>query len=234
MDTVRLQAVVFDFDGLIVDTETPIYAASANALAELGHSLSVEDWATVIGLGEADSFAALCRATGVRIDQGAFDAAYEAQDRTGHHDLPVLPGVVELLEALAQARIPCAVASSSSTAWVDGHLRRLGLRARFASLATADRVGGRSKPAPDTYQLACRDLGVDPAGCVALEDSAPGALAARAAGLRVVAVPSVITRHTDLSVADACVDSLVDLDVATLTALVADGRHRDAAGAGST
>ncbi len=88
--------------------------------------------------------------------------------------MPALPGVAELLDALAEAGIACGVASSSSAAWVEGHLERLGLRRHVGAVATADRVGGRSKPAPDTYLLACADLGARPARSVALEDSAPG------------------------------------------------------------
>jgi len=215
-----LQAVVFDFDGLIMDSETPIFAASAAAVAQLGHHLTIQAWATVVGHGEADSFQALQRAVGATLDRSTYDAAYAAQDRSWRDTLPVLDGVEALLQGLHAAGVPCAVASSSSVDWVGGHLERLGLRSHFASLATSDRVGGRAKPAPDAYLLACLDLGVDPRASVALEDSAPGVAAARAAGLNVIAVPSDITRHTDLSSADRSVSSLADLTVADLHALV--------------
>lgn len=214
-------AVVFDFDGLILDTETPIYRASADALARLGHDLSVEAWATVVGHGDEDSFSALCRAVGSDLDREAFDTAYAAQDRSWRDTQPALPGVVELLDALDVAGVPCAIASSSPASWIEGHLDRLGLGDRFEAIASEDRVGGRAKPAPDTYLLACHDLGVDPARAVALEDSAPGIAAALAAGLTVVAVPSSITRHTDLSAAHATVPSLEHLTLAELGA-----RHR--------
>jgi beta-phosphoglucomutase-like phosphatase (HAD superfamily) len=93
------------------------------------------------------------------------------------------------------------VASSSSADWVVGHLQRMGLDHHFGAFATSDRLAGRTKPAPDAYLLACRDLGVDPRGAVALEDSAHGLTAALRAGLTTVAVPSAITVHTDLSAA---------------------------------
>lgn len=214
-------AVVFDFDGLILDTETPIYRASADALATLGHDLSVEAWANVVGHGDTDSFAALCRVVGTKLDRSAFDAAYDAQDRSWRDTQPPLPGVVELLDVLAGARVPCAIASSSPGSWIETHLARLGLRGRFAAIASEDRVDGRAKPAPDTYLLACEDLGVGPSRTVALEDSAPGIEAARAAGLTVVAVPSPITRHTDLSAAHATVASLEHLTLVELGELVA-------------
>lgn len=216
-------AVVFDFDGLLCDTETPIYETARAALAELGHDLTVPAWATVIGHGDDDGFAQMCRALGAAVDRAAYEARYLAQDRSGRDLLPVLPGATELLDELAAAGVPCGVASSSPLPWVDGHLTRLGLRDRFAAVATRDRVGGRAKPAPDSYLLACADLGVDPAGCVAVEDSAPGIAAAHAAGLVVVAVPSTITAHTNLSAADATVPSLVELTVADLRALVTPG-----------
>jgi HAD superfamily hydrolase (TIGR01509 family) len=215
-----LDAVVFDFDGLIVDTETPIYEASRAALEGLGHRLSVEAWATVVGHGDEDSFAALCRALDAEVDRDAFDAGYQAQDRSWRDRQPVLPGVVDLLDALAADGVPCGIASSSPMAWIDGHLVRLGLRDRFATIASVDRVGGRAKPAPDAYLLACADLGAHPARSVAIEDSAPGTMAAHAAGLKVVAVPSHITRHTDTSRADLTVASVAELTPAALAALL--------------
>lgn len=215
-----LEAVVFDFDGLIVDSETPIFRATAAALAGLGHRLTIEGWATVVGHGEEDSFRALQSAVGATLDRSAYEAAYAAQDRSWRETVPALPGVVELLEALAEAQIPCGVASSSSSTWVEGHLDRLGLRHLVGAVATADRVGGRSKPAPDTYLLACADLGARPAGSVALEDSAPGIAAALAAGLTAVAVPSEITRHTDLRAARRSVPDLTHLTPSILAALL--------------
>ena len=213
-------AVVFDFDGLIVDTETPIFHASQTVLAGLGHEISVEAWATVVGLGDDDSFAALCRAVGADLDRSAYELAYRAQDKSWRHTQPALPGVVALLDELGAAGVACGVSSSSPTEWIESHLGRLGLRDRFDTIASVDRVGGRSKPAPDSYLLACRDLAAKPARTVALEDSAHGIAAALSAGLMVVAVPSHITRHTDLSAAHLTVGSLADISLADLTALV--------------
>ncbi len=214
------EAVVFDFDGLIFDSETPIFRASAAALAVLGHDLAVEQWATVVGHGDDDSFLAMERAVGAAIDRAAYDDAYASQDRSWRDRQPALPGVEDLLDALGEAGIACGVASSSPLSWVETHLERLGLRERFAAVASRDRVGGRAKPAPDVYLLACRELGAGPDRSVALEDSAPGIASARTAGLRVVAVASEITRHTDLSDAHLAVDSLEHLTVPTLARLV--------------
>lgn len=223
-----LDAVVFDFDGLLVDTETSIFELTAAALAVMGHDLTVPQWATVIGRGEDESWAALCRALGAVPDRTEFEARYNAQDRSWRDQLPLVPGVVALLDALGQAGVPCGVASSSPAAWVEGHLSRLGIRDRFGTVATRDRVGGRAKPAPDSYLLACADLDADPARSVAIEDSGPGIAAALAAGMAVVAVPSHITAHTDLSAAHHTIADLTQVTVADLRSIVAgspnDGR----------
>ena len=212
-------AVVFDFDGLIVDTETPIFQASQIAVASLGHQIGVEAWATVVGLGDDDSFAALCRAIGADLDRTAYEMAYRAQDKSWRHTQPALPGVITLLDELRAAGVACGISSSSPAEWIEDHLGRLGLRDRFGTIASVDRVGGRAKPAPDSYLLACQDLAANPARTVALEDSAHGIAAALAAGLMVVAVPSHITQHTDLSAAQLTVGSLEDIALADLAAL---------------
>jgi len=219
-----LDAVVFDFDGTIFDSETPIYVASAAALAEMGLTLTVAGWATVVGHGEDDSYRAMCAAVGATFDRAEFDARYDRQDRSWRDTLPALPGVVDLFDELAAAGIPCAIASSSPETWVDTHLRRLGLRHHIAVLASRDQVGGRTKPDPASYAWAVEQLGANPARTVAIEDSQPGIAAALGAGLTVVSVPSEITSHTDLSAAHHTVATVADLSVANLTALVSPPR----------
>lgn len=219
-----LDAVVFDFDGLILDTEWAIYESARVAFEQHGHVLTVEAWSTIIGTnGDTDTtwWDTVCAAAGVSgFALADFEAAYEAQDRSSRDTLPALPGVVELVDALSLAGVALGVASSSSRAWLDRHLGRLGLVERFGTLVGADVVGGVGKPAPDVYLRACADLGADASRSVALEDSAHGATAAKAAGLRVVAVPSRITRFNDFAHADLVVDTLLDVDEAILTALL--------------
>lgn len=217
--TPPLDAVVFDFDGTIFDSETPIYRASAAALGEMGLELTIEGWATVVGLGEDDSFDALCAAVGERFDRAEFEARYDAQDRSWRDQLPALPGIEALTAELRAAGVRLGVASSSTARWVEHHLARLGLADRFEAIGTRDRVDGRSKPDPATYRYALDGLGAAPERSVAIEDSAPGIAAAQAAGLAVVAVPSAITRHTDLSAAEHQMASAAELDLAGLAAL---------------
>ena len=218
-----IDAVVFDFDGLILDTEWAIFESARVAFEAHGHSLSVEAWSTIIGTNsdnDASWWERVCEAaevTGFALEH--FEAVYAVQDRSSRDHLQPLPGVVDLIEELVAARVPLGIASSSSRAWLDRHVGRLDLAAHFGTLVGSDLVGGIGKPAPDVYLRACADLGADPARSVALEDSAHGATSAKAAGMTVVAVPSRITRFNDFSHVDLVVDSLHDLTLPVLEGL---------------
>jgi putative hydrolase of the HAD superfamily len=225
-----LEAVVFDFDGLIIDSEWVIFESAAAAFAEHGHQLTVDAWAMVVGTSERDertSWDDLCAACGIdtAFDRADFDAAYKAQDRSNRDALPPMPGVVALVDALLATDVALGIASSSSRAWLDRHVGRLGLDGAFTALVGADMVGGVGKPAPDVYLRACLDLGVDPHRAVALEDSQHGIAAARAAGMATVAVPGRVTRGHDFSAADRVVASLEELTVADLAGLVEGARQ---------
>jgi HAD superfamily hydrolase (TIGR01509 family) len=228
----NLQAVVFDFDGLIIDSEWVIFESAAAAFAAHGHELRVDAWATVVGTSERDERATwddLCAACGIEgtFARADFEAAYEAQDRSNRDALPLLPGVRELADALLEAGVGLAIASSSSRAWLDRHVGRLGIGRHFTARVGADLVGGVGKPAPDVYLRACADLGADPARAVALEDSEHGIAAAHAAGMAAVAVPGRVTRSHDFSAADLVVASLTELTLADLDALVARNQAAD-------
>lgn len=220
----NLDAVVFDFDGLIIDSEWAIFETARAAFTVHSHDLTVEAWATIVGLGDDDdeqSWAMLTRAMGIEgFDNAVFSATYREQDRSNRDSLPLLPGVEVLVDSLVAAGVPIGVASSSSLEWLDRHLGRLGIRTRFGAVIGADVVGGVGKPAPDVYLRACADLGADPARSVALEDSAHGVASAKAAGMTAVAVPSRITRFHDFTQADLVVASVADLDLARLAGLV--------------
>jgi len=220
-----LDAVVFDFDGLIIDSEWAIFETAVAAFAAHGHELTVEAWSTIIGLGEADddlAWSTLTAALEIEgFDRTTFAATYDAQERANRDSLPLLPGIEVLVDSLVAAGVPIGVASSSSLRWLDRHLGRLGLRPRFGAVIGSDLVGGIGKPAPDVYLRACADLGAAPARSVALEDSAHGVASAKAAGMTAVAVPSRITRFNDFHAADLVVDSVEDINVTILEELVA-------------
>jgi len=232
---VTLEAVVFDFDGLMMDSEWAIYEVARAAFTQHGHVLTVEAWAGKVGTNDEDDptwWERLCAVAGVvGFEREHFEAAYRDHEgrealRAAMLELPVLPGVEVLVDSLVAAGVPIGVASSSSTGWLERNLDRFGLLHRFGTLVGADRVGGVGKPAPDVYLRACADLGADPSRSVALEDSGHGATAAKAAGMRAVAVPSRITRHNDFGHVDLVVASLAELAVTDLEALVSPSAGR--------
>jgi HAD superfamily hydrolase (TIGR01509 family) len=223
----EVAALIFDFDGLIVDTETCTYETTAAIFAEHGATLDLAWWHSILGTADHAHWSdLLSQRIGRPVDREAVVAQREERRLKIIQALPPCAGVVELLDAADAAGIPTAVASSSRLDWVGGHLDRLGLRHRFAEVATRDDVGdeaARTKPAPDLFLVAAERLGVPPAACVVLEDSPNGVAAGRAAGMVVVAVPGPMTRALDLSAADLVAASLVDIDLVTLGELVARG-----------
>jgi HAD superfamily hydrolase (TIGR01509 family) len=219
-----IAALIFDFDGLILDTETCTYEATAGIFAEHGETLDLAWWHSIIGSADHPHWSeVLAERLGRPIDRAALVARREERRLRVLRALLPRAGVVELLEAALADGIPVAVASSSALDWVGGHLERLGLRASFAAVVTRDDVsddGARTKPAPDLFLLAAERLGVEPARCVAFEDSPNGVVAARAAGMVVVAVPGPMTTGLDMSAADLVVPSLAGIDLAGFRKLV--------------
>ena len=220
-------ALIFDFDGVILDTETCTYETTAAIFAEHGKTLDLAWWHSILGTADHAHWSDLLAETiGHPVDREAVVAQREARRLKIIRTLPPCAGVVELLDAADAAGVPTAVASSSLLAWVGGHLDRLGLRDRFAAVVTRDDVGddaARTKPAPDLFLAVAERLGVPPAACVVLEDSPNGVAAGRAAGMVVVAVPCPMTQALDLSAADLVASSLVDVDLVTLRDLTNRG-----------
>jgi HAD superfamily hydrolase (TIGR01509 family) len=206
--------VIFDFDGLILDTETPEFTAWQEAYEALGVSLEKRLWSQVIGTMEPDwdPWQHLEDQVGHPVDRESIRAARNAR----HHALidaeVVRPGVESWLDQARELGLEVAVASSSSTAWVTAYLSRLGLLDRFTVIATGDRVP-RTKPDPAVYKLALTELDVEPADAIAVEDSINGITAAKAAGLFAVAVPNAMTDGSDFSGADLVLTSLDDMTI---------------------
>jgi HAD superfamily hydrolase (TIGR01509 family) len=219
----KVQAVIFDLDGLIVDSETPEYLAWQAVHAQHGWLFPLSSWRRNIGRNDSP-FDPLARFRGPDSPMPPDEARALWH---GHHErlqpdfLTPLPGVVPLLESVRAHGLRTAVASSSRLARVRELLDRLGLTAKFDAVACGDEVP-RAKPAPDVYRLAARRLAVAEPACVALEDSESGVHAAKAAGMWCIAVPSALTRGMDFSAADLVVASLLDVSVERITAL-ADG-----------
>lgn len=186
-------AVVFDMDGLLLDSERPIRDAWMQASAELGASLSDADYLSVVGLNHTDSHARLLALFGHDAELLA-SARHRAQTRLaaqfGDAPFDAKPGVHHLLQRLQAAGVPCAVASSTAHAEVRRRLERAELLGYFAAVCGGDEVQ-RGKPQPDLYELALARLQVEPRMSLAFEDSGHGVQAALAAGLAVVAVPDL-------------------------------------------
>ena len=213
------RAVVFDFDGLIVDTERPIYEAYRAVFAEYGVGLTVEMWSDVIGTSSERGplFERLERAIGERVDREEVRRRARGHRLNATDALPALAGVAEHVAQAREAGLRLAVASSSSSRWVSGHLGRLGLLASFDAVCTRDDVR-RTKPDPDLYRLALARTGARAHEAFAIEDSPHGITAAKAAGLRCVAVPNALTARMPLDHADLRLGSLADISLAELAA----------------
>lgn len=182
-------AVLLDMDGTLVDTETLWLRTVRETAAGLGHELGEEEMPFVLGRAVADTAAHLHQVSGTGRSEesvaGELDAAFlTAVER----ETEVLPGALELLDLLTDLDIPAALVSASPRPVVDAVLKVLGAE-RFRT-TVAEGETPRTKPASDPYRAAARALGVDPAACLAVEDSPTGVAAAEAAGCRVLAVPS--------------------------------------------
>jgi HAD superfamily hydrolase (TIGR01509 family) len=208
-----IRALIFDFDGLILDTETPLIDAWAALHERAGLDYSRADAHRIVGHVDIDfdPWAAF--------GSGADRAALECEHRRLSRELtarqPILPGVLTCLRAARARGLKVGVASNSSHEHVDRHLHRLDLQPLFDLICCREDVAA-GKPAPDLYHRAVRQLGVAPAEAIAFEDSAAGARAARAAGLWTVAVPNPSTHRHDLSAAHLVVASLEALPLAKL------------------
>ena len=214
-----IQGAIFDCDGLLADTETPDYEAWRQVYADHGLPLTIAVWAGFIGTAKGDDridwHAALAEKVGPSYDRAAIQSCKRSFYRAAIEQLQPMSGVVALLDALAEQNIPCAVASNSDRTWVEEVLHIIGLRSRFAAIATAEEVVN-PKPAPDVYLLAAERLGISPENCAAFEDSPRGLAAAHAAGMLTVAVPTALTRHLDYSLAHHLVESLEEITAAQL------------------
>lgn len=212
-----LTAVIWDFDGTILDTEWPAVEAASAEFERVGLKLDVTAWADTVGTANHEPWLEVLRRQAGGLDEpdDVIMARYRAQknERTDAGNL--LPGVSEAFAQLDRLSLPCAVASSSSIEWVERHTRRHGLWHRFASVATRTDVGQeRTKPEPDLFLLAAERAGFSADGCLVIEDSHHGVAAAKAAGMRVIAVPNRITATHDFTHADLVLESLHQLDLA--------------------
>ena len=211
-----IRAIVFDFDGLILDTEEPVYRSWLEVYQAHGEELPFERWVQIVGstttgfhpqhhleerLGRALPKEVLDRRIGRRTE------LVLAQK--------LLPGVVSHIDQAKGMGLKVGVASSSTAEWVRGHLARLGILEQFDCLRCRDDVA-HAKPEPDLYVAVLDCLGVAASDAFAIEDSPNGVMAAKRAGMRCVAIPNSITARLDLSGADVLLGSLAEITLADL------------------
>lgn len=185
-------AVIFDLDGLLLDTERLSLETGMAAFASLGHPVSREFLETLIGIAAQDGFHQVCAHLGVSLDWDTLDTAWTREmDAATLYGVPLRPGVTEMLARLDAMAMPRGVATNSGTLRASQKIEAAGIAAFLPVVVGFDQVAA-PKPAPDVYLEAARRLRVDPARCLAFDDSDPGVRAAVAAGMTVVQVPDMV------------------------------------------
>jgi HAD superfamily hydrolase (TIGR01509 family) len=219
---VAIRGLLFDFDGLLIDTETPSRLAYEELYREHGHELPLDKWATLVGTigAEFDPDAHLEELVGRPLDQVALAERRRAREFELCDLEDFRPGIEDYLAAAEHRGMKTAIVSSSNTDWIGRHLERLGRANGWDAIVAADGNVARAKPQPDLYVEALASLGLQPEEVIAFEDSVNGIRAAKGAGIFVVAVPNPITETFPLDEADLRLASLEDISLDELVELV--------------
>lgn len=206
-----IKALIFDFDGLILDTESPEFQTWREVFAAHGHELTLDLWADLVGRPRTyfDMYAYFKALNGPLTDIEALRRDRRAQVIRLVLDQPLLPGVLSYLTEATELGLKIGLASSSGGDYVRGHLKRLKLSEYFHVTKCFEDTESH-KPDPGPYLAVLEEIGVKPSEALAFEDSPNGVAAARAAGIFCVAVPNPITQCLSLAHADHCLKSLAD------------------------
>ncbi|MCB9111386.1 MAG: HAD family phosphatase [Anaerolineales bacterium] len=214
-----LKALIFDFDGLILDTETPEVLVWQSIYKENGFELPVHEWEKTIGgygISTFDPARNLSLLTQGRLDAAALQTRYRLESDALVHANPIMPGVMDMIHAAKAQGLKVAIGSSSPHSWVDMHVQRLNIIHYFDHIICQDDVApGRTKPHPDIYLKVLETLQVKNTEAVVFEDSPNGALASKRAGIFVVAVPNPLTARMNVQ-GDLNVSSIADLSLQDL------------------
>ncbi len=216
-----IRALIFDFDGLILETEGPSYQSWIQVYRSFGLSLPFSTWSTIIGTtqGPFDPLTELKRQVSGDINWAAVELQRQLDEQALIDAQPVMPGVVQYLQDARLLGLKIGMASSSSCKWVLGNLARLGLECFFDCIRAADDVRW-VKPNPELYTAVLDGLGVQAGEAIALEDSPYGIQAAKQAGVYCVAVPNLLTSRLDLSQSDLQLSTLAEMPLAKLLSKV--------------
>lgn len=218
-----IKGLIFDFDGLIIDTESPEFESWIELFAEYGAEIFFEEWVVCLGTNTSafDPASLLLARAGIMKDNHFLWAEQKKRSTPKAASQPVLPGVLDLLKQAKHRGLRLAVASSSPYEWVSTHLQTRGLAPFFDDIITREQVE-QVKPHPALFLKALDSLGLHPGEAIVLEDSPNGILAARAAGLYCVAVPNPISCRLDLSQANRILPSLAETSLDELVAFPYD------------
>lgn len=208
-----IKALLFDFDGLIIDTETPDFQSWVEVYEAHNATLTLDKWSSHVGgIGRFNPYQYLEDQIGREVDRRAlrdqrskrFNALCKAQ--------PILPGVMDMIHAAKARNMSLAIASNSFGKWVNKHLERLKLTDLFDVVISLDQIT-IGKPEPKMYQTAAYLLRVRPEEAIAFEDSPAGAMGAKRAQIYTIAIPNPMTAHLDFSHCDRVVNSMAELDM---------------------
>lgn len=228
-----IKALIFDFDGLVVDTEVPVYESWKELFLSFGMELPFEEWVSTVGSSDAefDPYVELERLAGHAIDWESVEEGRRRRESALIDQQPIRPGVVQYLQDARRLGLKIGMASSSSCGWVQGHLARLGILDYFDIIRGKDDVL-RTKPSPELYLSVLEAFELRGELAIVLEDSLNGVLAARQASCFTVAVPNDLTRHMAFGPADLVLNSLQDLPLEVVIKIAVDraveGAHNSA------
>lgn len=218
-----IRGLIFDFDGLMLETETPDYVAWQEVYAEHGCDLLLSEWEQYVGLASADTRFCPYTLLETRLGRAIDRVAVRERRHRRYVELveaqTLLPGVQDYIATAWRLGLKLGLASSATCDWIHWHLERLGLRVHFDCVRCANDVQF-TKPHPELYLTVLEVLGLRPEEAIAFEDSAHGATAAKQAGIFCVVVPNAMTHRLDLDHADLRLKSLSEMPLERLIALV--------------
>ncbi len=216
-----IAALIFDMDGVIVDSELHWKSLEGFFLQSLVPAWSSADQGRIIGLSVHDLYRLLVEEYNVRETKERFLELYQqmANDIYGNK-AALIQGFRELLDGLGEQDIPVALASSSPRSWINIVLRRFSLADAFRVVVSSDELQGEGKPSPAIYLRTAQLLGVDPTKCIVIEDSMNGVLSARRAGMLCIGFRNGFNQEQDLSQASMLIHSFAELDGESIQRLI--------------
>ena len=211
-----IKALIFDFDGLVIDTETPDYLSWAEIYAEYGTELSRDKWSTLIGgSGTFDPYQNLEERIGHELDRDELRKQRRLRCLELCDVQPILPGVFEMIQEATRRNLKLGIASNSVGTWVNTHLKRLKLYDYFDEVVTRDQVS-LGKPDPEMFLKTLNSFGIKANEAIAFDDSHTGSMGAKRAGIYTIAIPNEMTLAHDFSHCDQIVTAMDMIDMDTM------------------